>query len=69
MRRQNPPPCARDQPCTQIFDRATKHPNVTVVSWASPRVLLVRDFLAPDEVEHLLALAEGAPDAAGLSGG
>lgn len=53
------PPTAR----LQIFDRATKHPNATVASWASPRVLLVRDFLAPHEVEHLQALAEGAPPA------
>ncbi|KAL4458441.1 hypothetical protein ABPG75_013306 [Micractinium tetrahymenae] len=43
----------------ETFDHATRHPNATVVSWASPRVLLIRDFLTPDEIEHLVALAEG----------
>lgn len=44
----------------QAFDRATKHPNATVVSWASPRVVLIRDFLSPQEIEHLERQATGA---------
>lgn len=44
---------------TQMFDRATKHPNATVVSWSSPRVVLIRDFLAPNEIEHLVQQATG----------
>ena len=53
----------------QVFDRATKHPNATVVSWASPRVLLIRDFLAPPEVAHLVALATGGGGSGGEGGG
>lgn len=44
----------------QMFHRATKHPNATVVSWSSPRVVLIRDFLAPDEIEHMVQQATGA---------
>ena len=43
----------------QMFDRATKHPNATVVSWSSPRVVLIRDLLAADEIEHLVQQATG----------
>ncbi|PRW59635.1 putative prolyl 4-hydroxylase 10 isoform A [Chlorella sorokiniana] len=43
----------------EMFDRATKHPNATVVSWSSPRVVLIKDFLAPDEIEHLVHQATG----------
>lgn len=44
----------------QMFDRATKHANATVVSWSSPRVVLIRDFLSPNEIEHLVQQATGA---------
>ena len=60
-----PPPLSPSLPShlalcrTQMFDRATKHPNATVVSWSSPRVVLIRDFLAPDEIEHLVQQATG----------
>ncbi|EFN54375.1 hypothetical protein CHLNCDRAFT_135671 [Chlorella variabilis] len=43
----------------EVFDRAARHPNATVVSWSSPRVLLIRDFLTPDETEHLIRQATG----------
>ena len=42
-----------------MFDRATKHPNASIVSWGSPRVLLIKDFLSPQEVEHLVERATG----------
>lgn len=48
------------KPSPQIFDQATKHPNATVVSWSSPRVVLIRDFLAPEEIEHTVQQATGA---------
>lgn len=41
------------------YDVATRHPNATVLSHHSPRVLLVHDFLAPDEVDHLIGIAAG----------
>lgn len=52
---------------SQVFDRATKHPNATVVSWAAPRVVLIRDFLSPAEVAHLERQARG--EGCGGSGG
>ncbi|GAB4822020.1 hypothetical protein N2152v2_009066 [Parachlorella kessleri] len=42
-----------------IFDRALAHPNATLVSTHSPRLVLVRGFLSGQEVEHLVGLAQG----------
>ena len=44
-----------------VFERSAAHPNATVISQASPRLVLIRSFLSPAEVEHLIALAEGEP--------
>ena len=52
--------CPAHPPHHQTYDRATKHPNATVLSWAAPRVLLIRDFLAPREVQHLIDQARWA---------
>ena len=43
----------------EVYDRASHHPNATVVSWSRPRVVTVAGFLSPHEVMHLKALAEG----------
>eukprot|EP00887_Chlorella_sp_A99_P006413 scaffold3.g6413.t1 len=40
-----------------VFDRALHAPNATLISPASPRVVLVRHFLSSEEVEHLIGLA------------
>lgn len=50
------------------WDRAARHPNATVLSPHAPRVLLVRGFLSPSEVEHLVTLAAGAAGRWGRGG-
>ena len=41
-----------------IYDRATRHPNATVISWESPRAVLIHSFLKLGEVQHMIELAE-----------
>lgn len=41
----------------EVFNWPTKYPNATVVSWASPRALHVRNFLQPREVAALIQAA------------
>lgn len=43
----------------EVWDRAAAHPNATLLSAHSPRLVLVRDFLSAAEIEHLLALTAG----------
>lgn len=42
----------------EVFDRPTRHPNATIVSWESPRVLLIRHFLTEEEVAYLIDIAK-----------
>ena len=42
-----------------IFDSGLAHPNATLVSSHSPRLVLVKGFLSGEEVEHLVGLAQG----------
>ena len=41
-----------------VYDKVTHHPNATVISWEKPRAVLIKRFLSPDEVDHLIATAE-----------
>jgi hypothetical protein len=52
-----------------VYDRATRHFNATVLSSSSPRLLLIRDFLSPAEVEHLVRQARGERCRAAGGGG
>ena len=45
----------------EVFERSAAHPNATLISPASPRLVLIRSFLSPGEVDHLVSLAEGEP--------
>jgi 2OG-Fe(II) oxygenase superfamily len=45
----------------EVYDHATqnlKENNATVISWESPRVIHFKNFLSPDEVDHLIKTAE-----------
>lgn len=42
----------------EIYDLVLKHPNAKVVHWDDPRIILVKKFLSPDEVDHMKKVAE-----------
>lgn len=52
----------------QVFDRATRHPNATVLSWSAPRLLVVGNFLTPAEIDHLEWQASGGCAGGGCMG-
>lgn len=39
------------------YDAPTRHPNATIISWDKPRIVLLRNFVTPQEVEHFIGLA------------
>lgn len=41
----------------KVFDKALSHPNAQLISASSPRVVLIKHFLSPEEVLHVLSLA------------
>jgi prolyl 4-hydroxylase len=43
-----------------VYDRAARLPAAEVLSWAEPRLVLLRSFLSPAEVAHLVAAAQPA---------
>jgi hypothetical protein len=42
---------------SEVYDRATRHPNATIVSWESPRAVHFKGFLPREDIDHMLALA------------
>lgn len=53
----------------QVYDHLLLHPNVTVLSLESPRVLLFRQLITPEEAQHLIALASVTTQAGAGGGG
>lgn len=41
-----------------VYDYAAHHPAAEVLSWEAPRLVRFRSFLTPEEVDHMIGMAE-----------
>jgi hypothetical protein len=41
-----------------VYSRAANHPGAEVLSWSAPRLVRIRSFLSPAEVNHLVSMSK-----------